>query len=214
MRISPTGDNTLSKSQNTGTQYLIPKGLVSFVGICPPLLPGEEEKNFYVLFDMMAEEIGPTTNVDWFAVADVVDLLWDIGRYRLWKNAILMVSRRDALVTALTRTHPYYNPNAKISLADEEAVLWRTDPKKQVVLQARLDEAGYCTDALNAGALMEAQMPLATIDRFLSSARGQLNTTLKEIGVRREFADRARKAFDERLKLTVEVLKPKQIGPN
>jgi hypothetical protein len=55
---------------------------------------------------------------------------------------------------------------------------------------------------------------LATIDRFLSSARGQLNTTLKEIGVRREFADRARKAFDERLKLTVEVPKLKQIGPN
>ena len=56
-------------------------------------------------------------------------------------------------------------------------------------------------------------MPLAVIDRFLSSARAQLNTTLKEIGVRREFADRARKAFNERLKLT-EVLKSAQIGPN
>src|SRR5258708_35615866 len=85
---------------------------------------------------------------------------------------------------------------------------------KRAVLEARLAEAGYDADALNAGAFMEAQVPLATIDRFLCSARGQLNATLKEIGVRREFAERARKAFDERLKLTVETPKPKEIGPN
>ena len=74
----------------------------------------------------------------------------------------------------------------------EEAQEWRTKPQKRAVLEARLAEAGYGVDALNAGAFIEAQVPLATIDRFLCSARGQLNATLKEIGVRREFAERAR----------------------
>jgi hypothetical protein len=128
----------------------------------------------------------------------------------------LVVSRQAALETALLRTHPSTLPNGpyRIKISREEALEWRTNPKKRAVLEARLAEAGYDADALNAGAFIEAQVPLATIDRFLCSARGQLNATLKEIGVRREFAERARKAFDERLKLTVEVSKPAQIGPN
>jgi hypothetical protein len=204
-------------SNDTVKEVVIPTKLVPYVGICPPLLPGELMDDFYRLFDIMADEIAPTTSMEWFAVADVVDLLWDITRFRVWKHAILAVSRRDAVVMALTRTHPYYVPNArppKISLAGQEAQQWRTDPAKRAVLEARIAEAGYDDDALNAGAMIEAQVPLATIDRLLCSARGQLNTTLKEIGVRREFADRARKAFNERLKLTMEVPKPTQIGPN
>jgi hypothetical protein len=211
------GDRTLSKSQTTEKPLLIPKDLVSFVGICPPLLPGEEEGDFYELFDMMAEEIGPTTKLEWFAVAGVVDLLWDIRRYRLWKGAILSICRRDAFVTALARTQPYYVPNGpapKVSMTMQEAQQWRTNPAVRAALETRIAKAGYDDDALNAAAFLDAQVPLAAIERFLNSARGQLNATLKEIGVRREFADRARKAFDERVKLTVEVPKPKQIGPN
>jgi hypothetical protein len=145
-------------------------------------------------------------------VDSVVDLFWDIGRLRLWKHAILVVSRQAALETALLRTLP--NGPYRIKISREEALEWRTHPEKRAVLESRLAEAGYDADALNAGAFIEAQVPLATIDRFLCSARGQLNATLKEIGVCREFAERARKAFDERLKLTVETPKPKEIGPN
>jgi len=47
--------------------------------------------------------------------------------------------------------------------------------------------------------MIEAMGPLEAIDRFLCSARRQLNVTLREIGVRREFAERARKAFDGRI---------------
>jgi hypothetical protein len=207
----------MSDSYDTEEEIVIPKKLVPYVGICPPLLPGESEDDYYNLFDLMADEIAPTTNIEWFAVADVVDMLWDITRLRGWKHAILTVSRRDAVVTALARTHPYYVPNGrppKVAWAAREAQQWRTDPAQREVLEARIVEAGYNDDALNAGAMIEAQVPLATIDRLLCSARGQLNTTLKEIGVRREFADRARKAFNERLKLTMEVPKPAQIGPN
>ena len=130
----------------------------------------------------------------------IVDLLWDIGRLRLWKNAILVASRQAALETALLRTRSTLpiGPH-RIMTSREEAQEWRTKPQKRAVLEARLAEAGYGVDALNAGAFIEAQVPLATIDRFLCSARGQLNATLKEIGVRREFAERARKAFDERV---------------
>jgi hypothetical protein len=206
----------MTESDSPPREIVIPRHLTPFVGVSPQMLADELEEEYYELFDKMADEIAPTTNLDWFALNDVVDVLWDISRLRLWKSAILFVSRQAALETALLRTHPSTLPVGpyRIKISREEAAEWRTKPEKRDVLEARLAEAGYDSDALNAGAFIEAQAPLATIDRFLCSARGQLNATLKEIGVRREFAERARKAFDERLKLTVEVPKQKQIGPN
>jgi hypothetical protein len=213
---STKGESTMTESDSPPKEIVIPRHLVPFVGVSPRMLADELEEDYYRLFDIMADEIAPTNNLEWFAVNDVVDLLWDISRLRLWKNAILYVSRQAALETALLRTHPSTHPVGpyRIKISREEAEEWRTNPEKRDVLEARISEAGYDSDALNAGAFIEAQAPLATIDRFLCSARGQLNATLKEIGVRREFAERARKAFDERLKLTVEVSKPAQIGPN
>jgi hypothetical protein len=209
---STKGASTMTKADSPG-EIMLPRHLSRFVGASPPLLPGESEENYFKLFDMMADEIAPTTNLEWFAVDTVVDLLWDMMRLRLWKNAILVVSRRAALETALRRTLPSTAPDGKyqIVMSREEAKAWRTDPKKRAVLEARLAEADYDADALNAGAFIEAQLPLATIDRFLCSAGGQLNATMKEIGVRREFAERARKAFNERVAAEVEVVEVKQI---
>ncbi len=186
----------------TTTKKTIPNGLTLFVGVCPPLLPDEEEDDYSDLFQLMSDEIAPTTNLEWFAVADIVDMLWDMARLRLWKNAILVVSRRHALQTALLQTSPSYDPNHlrySIAMARREAEEWRTNPERREVLEERLSAAGYDTEALNAGAMIEALGPLEAIDRFLCSARRQLNATLREIGVQREFAERARKAFDGRI---------------
>lgn len=127
-------------------------------------------------------------------------------------------SRQGALEAALQVTHtssfiPKTLPT-RIIISRKEAEQWRTDPEKRRELEARLAGRGYDEETLNAGALMEALVPLATIDRFLSSARGQLNAMLKEVYVRREFADRARKALNERVQAAVQAPKLKQIQSN
>jgi hypothetical protein len=186
----------------TTKAIIIPNGISLFVGVCPPLLPDEEEDDYSDLFQLMSDEIAPTTNLEWFAVADIVDMLWDMARLRLWKNAILVVSRRHALQTALLQTFPSDLPKhlpSRIAMARREAEEWRTNPERREVLEERLSAAGYDTEALNAGAMIEALGPLEAIDRFLCSARRQLTATLREIGVQREFAERARKAFDGRI---------------
>src|SRR5665647_878420 len=73
----------------------LPEALAPFIGICPRLLPGEKEDNFYKLFDIMTAEIIPTISTEWFAVAHSVDLLWDIQRYCVWKAEILNLGRED-----------------------------------------------------------------------------------------------------------------------
>lgn len=130
-----------------------------------------------------------------------------------WKGAILNIYRRSALETALRETHPSRGEGFRdlplvFNIARKEAEAWETDPAKRQDLDVRLVKRGYDEVGLNAGALLEGMEPLAKIERFLSSARGQLNATLKEMLVRREFAARARKALDERLKVVMDTPKP------
>src|SRR5258708_4104726 len=128
-------------------------------------------------------------------------------------------SRQGALEAALQVTHtssfiPKTLPT-RIIISRKEAEQWRTDPEKRRELEARLAGRGYDEETLNAGALMEALVPLATIDRFLSSARGQLKAMLKEVYVRREFIERARNALDERVEALQRGAQQKQIAaPN
>jgi hypothetical protein len=129
------------------------------------------------------EEMAPTIHLEWFALADTVDILWDMSRLRLWKHATLVIGRHRALETALLQTQSSAMPRH---------------------LPGRID-------GLNAGATMEALVPLAAIDRFVCSARGQLNATLKELGVQRKFAERARKAFDERISIELKGCAVKRI---
>ena len=204
----------MAESQGPSIKLTVPRGVAMLVGQSPPLLPDENEDDWYDLFDAMTQEIAPTTNLEWFAVADVVDILWDMSRLRLWKHAILVIGRHRALEEALMRTQNTTTPSnhpMRIALTKQEAEEWRTNPEKKAVLKARLDEADYDVDGLNAGALVEALVPLAAIDRFLCSARGQLNATLKELGVQRKFAERARKAFEERIAMELNAPAQKRI---
>ncbi|MDO9459274.1 MAG: hypothetical protein Q7N95_04065 [Alphaproteobacteria bacterium] len=208
----------MANTQGSGGNIAAPKALSPFINRLPRLLPGETETEYWALFDLLMEDMVPTTNTEWLVLADVVGLFWEIRRFTAWKGAILAVNRTAALESALQQTHPaIIVPGAMPHLiikARQEAEEWRTDPNKRLVLEARLAAHGYDEETLNAGALIEALVPLATIDRFLSSARSQLNSMLKEVYVRREFADRARKALNDGLKATAPPANQKQIELN
>jgi hypothetical protein len=216
-QINSDGDDNMTKKYNPAGDLEVPKAIARFIK-CPRLLPTEDEMHYWEGFDALMEDVVPATNSEWFALNDMAGLLWDIQRQTAWKNAILTLYRRSALETALRDTHrarPVVgDAPAVIHMARQEAEEWRTDPEKRKALDARLAEGGYDEDTLNAVAFLEAMEPLSKIERFLSSARGQLNALLREVHGRREFAERARKAFEERLKAVESTPKPKQIGPN
>ncbi|WP_426442472.1 hypothetical protein [Bradyrhizobium genosp. P] len=196
----------------------VPRELDPFIK-CPRLLPGESEKDYYALFDLMVEEICPEEASEWLVAADIVGLFWEIARYRAWKGAILNLNRRQALVTALWDTHPSRLPTQPspviVARANTEADECYANPEFRRALEPRLAQRGYDEEAINAGAFLEAIEPLSKIDRFLASARGQLQVMLKQVYVRREFANRARKALNDRLDAAAaKVPQPKQIGPN
>jgi hypothetical protein len=209
-------DKIMSKAYNPDGNFQVPKAIASYLSKCPRLLPGEIEVDYWGLRDLITEDLCPATNTEWFVLADVTGLCWEIQRYTRWKDAILAVHRAAALESALQRTHfASAAPNnlpMRIIISRQEAEQWRTDPEQRDVINARLAAHGYDEETLNAGALVEALIPLAAIERLVASARSQLNTMLKGVYVRREFSDRARNALDKQLKLSAAVAAPGQIA--
>ena len=46
------------------------------------LLPGESRREFEVIRQMIIEDVGPKTNLEWLWTMDLVELSWEILRYR------------------------------------------------------------------------------------------------------------------------------------
>jgi len=187
-------------SREYWTEYLqVPEDTLPFLTTTPRLLPGENEHDFYRLFELMVNEIIPDTPVEWLVTIDLAWLWMDIQRYRSWKNAIILINRKAALEFALAKTDPAavagMNPMLR-GKARIDAETLRTEGNKPNELSTRLQAHGYDEDALNAAAFVQGLEPLVAIEKFLASARHQVAVMLRELGVRREFARRAKETLD------------------
>lgn len=192
-------------SQIYTAQYLqeefeVPDVLLPLVLATPRLLPGETDDDYFRLFDMMATELLPDTDIEFLWAIDLAWLWFDILRYRRWKNAIILSSRRAALEFALAKTDPEaleisgMNPMIRAqSRVDAEAL--RVDTNKRERLTARLEAHGYDVDAINAAAFVQGLEPLAAIEKFLAVARRQVATMLRDAGLHHEFKRRANEAI-------------------
>jgi hypothetical protein len=182
----------------------VPDVILPFVQATPRLLPGETDDDYYRLFEMMATEILPDTDMEWLWTIDLAWLWFDILRYRRWKNAIILTGRRAALEFALAKTNPEalqiggMNPLIR-GQARMDAEALRVDTNKRNPLNARLEAHGYDEDAINATAFVQGLESLTTIEKFLTSARRQVAMMLREVGLHREFARRAKEINDRYL---------------
>ena len=174
----------------------VPDEILPLVQATPRLLPGETADDFYRLFEMMASELGPDTDLEWLCTIDLAWLWLDISRYRRWKNAIIITGRRAALEFALAKTSPEaqmvggMNPMIRAQ-ARMDAEALRVEPNKHNSMTARLEAHGYDADAVNASAFVQGLEALATIEKFLASARHQVAVIVREVGLRSAFARRA-----------------------
>ncbi len=193
----------------------VPEEISSFVEESILVLPGETEEEFLDMMSLMVEDIDPQTNIEWLCVIDLASLWWEIQRYRNWKTAIIKTNRASALEDALYKSDPNYRllgPQPAIhAQARSDAERWHNDPSHRHELNVRLREHGYDAQGISAHAFVAQMMPLATIERFLASARAQVNAILREVLVRREFGRRAREALKKRL--AAERDEVKQLAP-
>ena len=50
------------------------------------LLPGEHRQEFEMIQKMMIEEVRPESNIEWLWTLDLIELSWEILRYRRLKQ--------------------------------------------------------------------------------------------------------------------------------
>jgi hypothetical protein len=159
------------------------------------LLPGENRRDFEAIRQMMVNDIRPKTNLEWLWILDLVELSWEILRYRCLKQRVIAAYREIAIESILRRLDGAGMPSGaseKVRLQSRQnAAQWREDPYAAAEIEERLAQEGFDAAAINAEVFLHAREPFAMLDHMLHSAQHRRIVLLREISIRREFARRS-----------------------
>src|SRR5229473_954774 len=130
-----------SRGSLTVPTELIPFSEPSF------LLPGESRQDFEAIRQMMVDDIRPETNIEWLWALDLVELSWEILRYRRLKKRILDAHRVTAIEAILQRVDGEGMPAEAMptvrTSARRAAAEWRSDREAAIEIEARLDRCDF-----------------------------------------------------------------------
>jgi hypothetical protein len=149
---------------------------------------------------VMVDEVRPETNLEWLWLLDLIELSWEILRYRRLKQRVLEASRSNAIEAILLRLDGVGVPDEASSLARSHirrnVADWRVDPGAAAEIEARLCRNGFDDVAINAEAYCHVQMAFGMFDGLMQSAQARRIALLREVSFRREFRLRVEKLMD------------------
>ena len=153
------------------------------------LMPGESLSDYQTIRDMMIEEIAPQSGIEWLWTADLIELSWDIVRYRTLRQKMLEVRRRDAIEAMLQRLDLPGIPPAFAQSARNRTRLnaeqWRTDPTANTEIENRLSAQGMDEGSVNAEVMIQSRELFMMFDSLMQSAQSRRVLLLREINRRR-----------------------------
>jgi hypothetical protein len=161
------------------------------------LLPGENRREFELIRQMILEDISPRTNIEWLWILDLMELSWEILRYRRLKEKTLQVYRSNAIASLLQRMDGAGMPAQSRPMVQvrcgRAATEWCEDRDAACEIEARLERNGFDSAAINAEVFAQAQQAFGLFDQLMQSAQHRRITLLREIATRRGFEKRAPK---------------------
>ena len=153
------------------------------------LLPGENRQQFELVRQMIIEEIGPRTNIEWLWTLDLIELSWEILRYRRLKEKTLQVHRGHAIASLLQRLDgagmPPETRHIVRTHCGRAAIEWSEDREAASEIEDRLARNGFDEAAINAEVLVQAQQTFGLFDQLMQSAQHRRIVLLRELGSRR-----------------------------
>ena len=145
---------------------------------------------------MIVDDIQPQTNIEWLWTLDLVELSWEILRYRRLKKSILDVHRATAIEAILRRLDGEGMPAEVMPMVDlhakRTAAEWRDDRDAASETEARLRRNKFDNIDINAEVFVQARASFEMFDRLTHLAQTRRIGLLREISLRREFARRTR----------------------
>jgi hypothetical protein len=101
----------------------------------------------------------PQSGIEWLWAADLVELSWDIVRYRALRQKMLELRRQDAIAAMLQRLDLPAIPHAFRQSARDQTRLnaeqWRTDPIANAEIEIRLAAQDIDEGSVNAEVLIQ-----------------------------------------------------------
>jgi hypothetical protein len=169
-----------------------------FVSILKPprLLLGESQTDYDTIRQMMIEEVVPQTSIEWLWTIDLIELSWDVVRYRSLREKVPEIYREAAVESLLQRIDGLGIPPASREMAQRHTrrnvEQWRDDPIAAAEIEARLKARGIDATSINIEVFVQALDLFVMFDSLMRSAQNRRIVLLREIAARRAFSTQAR----------------------
>lgn len=117
---------------------------------------------------MIVDDIQPQTNIEWLWTLYLVELSWEILRYRRLKKSILDVHRADAIEAILRRLDGQGMPAEVMPMVDLQArrtaAEWRNDRDVASETEDRLRRSNFDNPDINAEVFVQARASFEMFD--------------------------------------------------
>jgi hypothetical protein len=151
----------------------------------PLLLPGESLQRYQLMRRAILIELGPRSVIEWLLAIDVVELCWEIQRYRLVRQQLLERYRQRAIEHCLRQIDLAGIPADFKDEAGEQiqrnAGIWRIDRDAAREIEARLLTYGIDQNAINAEAYHQAREVFLSFEALIASAQNRRLSLLREV---------------------------------
>jgi hypothetical protein len=163
------------------------------------VLPGESLRDLEFLRNMIIDEVRPESFIEWLWTFDLVELSWEILRYRRFKMRLLDAYRATAIESLLMLVDGEGLPDDAAAMVRAHArrarADWRNDPNAAAEIEARFEKSGFDQTDISVEAFVQARELFLMVDQLMHSAQSRRITLLREISGRREFASRIRRVI-------------------
>jgi hypothetical protein len=194
---------------------------MEFETLTPPplLLPGENLEQYQLMQQAILAEIAPRSAIEWLLAIDVVELSWDIQRYRLLRHKILQTFRQQAVERALSRIDlvgipPSFQEEASC-YTRLNALSWRMDPAAATEIEFRLGSYGLDAHSINAEVYAQARELFLMFETLLVSAQTRRTVLLREFNNQRHARDFCEEPPHQTIAFTIDIpewIYPRMIG--
>jgi hypothetical protein len=173
----------------------------------PPLIPGEEKKDYEALLTRVTDAVLPADHIEQILVRDVVNLVWEALRLRRLKAKFLEAVEYEGLGEILKIIEPPKPPtdngaftfiplSTPVAREIPLATRWaRREPAALKKVDRYLAAAGLTMDSVRARTFILKLDEMERIDRMIASCEARRNAAFREIDRHRgEHAERLRRA--------------------
>ena len=160
------------------------------------LLPGESQTDYAIVRQMIIDEVVPQTSIEWLWTIDLIELSWDVVRYRSLRGKVLEIYREAAVESLLEKVDSLGIPPAAREMAQRQtrrnAEQWRDDPTAAVEIETRLKSKGIDATSINIEVFLQARDLFLMFNSLMHSAQSRRSVLLREIAARRAVSRQAR----------------------